>query len=389
MQEKFDFTAKTFFGLEEVLADELKQLGAEDILIKNRAVLFRGNDELMYRANYHLRTAISILKPVCTYNARNDDELYKFAQYVNWDMYLRKGFTFAIESSVHSNFFKHSQYASLKLKDAIVDQMMKKYGTRPDVDTEDPNILINLHISNDLVTISLNSSGEPLYKRGYRVAADIAPLNEVLAAGLVLLSGWNGKTPLIDPMCGSGTIPIEAALIANKIPPGLYRKSFAFEKWKDYDPDLFEEIASEEPEDDDKKAIIVASDMSSRAISIAQKNIQSASLGKYIRTTVSNFEDLENRFPHGGTIIMNPPYGERMRPDTLRTIYSNMGTTFKRNFTGFSAWVMSSNIDGLKNIGLQYKKKIKLYNGPLECYFMKYELFSGPLKVKKLSDRTE
>lgn len=389
MQGKLELTAKTFFGLEQVLAEELEGIGAGDIQIRNRAVTFTGTKETMYKANYHLRTAISILKPVCTYNAQNEDELYKYAQLVNWDMFLKKGFTFAVESTVHSKLFKHSQYAALKIKDAIVDQLFKKYGSRPDVDTENPNVLINLHIANDLVMLSLNSSGEPLYKRGYRVAADLAPLNESLAAGLVLLSGWNKRSPLIDPMCGSGTIAIEAALIAHNIPPGIYRQSFGFEKWFDFDQELFENVTSEESDEEERKIAILASDMSPRATSIAIKNIQSASLGRFIRCTTVPFEDMENRFPMGGTIIINPPYGERMRPDTLKSIYSKIGSTLKHNFPGFTAWVISSNQDALRNIGLQYRDKFKLFNGTLECFFQKYEMFSGPRKVLSQSNEVK
>lgn len=382
-EAKYDLTAKTFYGLEEVLAKELKELGAENIKIANRAVNFRADLRLMYLANFHLRTAISILKPVHTFKVKNEDDLYKKIQDFDWSQVFSLKQTFAVEPTVYSPVFKHSQYVALKTKDAIVDQFREKTGKRPFVDTENPDIIINLHISDLHCTVSLNSSGEPLFKRGYRISAQEAPLNEVLAAGLIALSGWQPHQHFIDPMCGSGTLAIEAALIANKVPSGIFRKKFGFESWTDFNKDLFTEITSDDEGESATvaKARILASDVASKSISIARSNIKNAFLHNSIETNVSDFlssvPDVDS-----GVIIMNPPYGERLKQENISNFYKEIGNTLKQNYKNFDAWIITSNFDALKSLGLHPTKKIKLMNASLECTFNRYSIYEGSNKKK-------
>jgi putative N6-adenine-specific DNA methylase len=381
--DNFDIIVKTFYGLEEILASELKELDAKNIRLGNRAVTVRGNKELLYRINYSLRTAVCVLKPLLTFNARNEDELYKKTLAIEWDRIFGLQQTFAIESVVYSSIFKHSQYAALKVKDAIVDQYRQKTNHRPDVDTENPDILINLHIAEEKVTLSLNSSGEPLFKRGYRIAGQQAPLNEVLAAGLIKLSGWNAHTNFIDPMCGSGTLLIEAALIANNIPPGIFRKKFSFENWPDFDHKLFHSLINvyknEKPKTFEHK--IIGADISPGAIKIARKNIKNAFLHNKIELCISSFEDLNPNI-HLGIMITNPPYGERIKQNNIQMFYKNFGDILKKKFAGYEVWILSSNKDAMKHIGLHPSKKIKLMNGALECMYNKYEIYSGSKQQK-------
>ena len=383
-EQQVDFIAKTFFGLERVLADELKVIGANNINISNRAVTFSGNKEVLYKANFHLRTAISILQPIVTFKASNEEELYSQVQKINWDNYFTLKQTFAIEPTVYSPIFKHAQYASLKTKDAIVDQFRNNTGKRPFVDPENPDILINLHISDTTCTISLNSSGEPLFKRGYRSATQEAPINEVLAAGLILLSGWDPENNFIDPMCGSGTLLIEAALIANKIPPGIFRKNFGFENWPDFDIDLFNKISSED-EDVKKNTTpngrIIGIDISPKAIAIARNNIKNASLHNTIELHIGDLNDFSPEI-NSGVIVTNPPYGERLKNDDMNLFYEQFGNTLKNKYRNFDAWVISSNIEAVKSIGLHASKKIKLKNAALECTFNKYQIYEGSKKKK-------
>jgi len=377
-----ELIAKTFLGFEGVLANELKNIGAKNVKEGNRYVSFSGENEIIYKANFYLRTALSILKPISTFTAENEDDLYKMVQNVNWDTILSLKKTFAVEPTVHSSVFKHGQYAALKTKDAIVDQFRSKTQKRPYVDTENPDILINLHISEKVCTLSLNSSGEPLYKRGYRVSNHEAPLNEVLAAGLILLSGWNPNQDFIDPMCGSGTLAIEAALIANKIPPGIFRKKFAFENWPDFDEELFSKITNDdESEEISALGKIFSSDISPKAVSIARNNIKSASLHNKINLSNIDFFELKSE-SESGVIIINPPYGERLKTDDLNSFYENIGNTLKHKYAGFEVWILSSNYEAMKFIGLHPTKKIKVLNGSLECSFNKYQIYTGSKKMK-------
>lgn len=371
------FVAKTLYGLEQVLSEELLSLGAADVEAGNRAVMFKGDMSLLYKANYCLRTALSVLMPVAEFRIRSKDDLYKTASKVAWDTYMDPDDTFSVVAVVNSTHFSHTGYAGLLLKDSIVDYFRNKTGHRPSVDTTDPTIVINLHVSNDQVTISLDSSVVPLFKRGYRQEQSIAPLNEVLAAGILLLSGWNASTTLTDPMCGSGTIPIEAGLIACRIPPGKFRSFFGFQKWKDFDELLFGNIKQE------CNSLITASpvkiygsDISETVINFARVNVDRAGLSETIALDICDFKDLKS-VDSSGFVVLNPPYGQRIQPEEIDKLYGIIGTTLKHNFPGTIAWLITSNKDSLKHVGLKPRKKVTLFNGALECVLLKYEMYQG------------
>jgi putative N6-adenine-specific DNA methylase len=370
--------AKTLAGLENVLADEIRALGAESVLAERRAVSFVGDQEMMYKANFHLRTAIKILKPIAEFEVTNRDELYDHAKEIPWTNYLALGKSFAIDATVQSEMFVNSMFASLRVKDAIADQFREATGKRPSVNSDDPDIRINVHLMNNHCTLSLDSSGESLHKRGYRIGQGEAPINEVLAAGMILLTGWHGEKDFLDPMCGSGTLLIEAAMIAKGIPPGMYRKSFGFEQWPDFNEKLFEEIYNGEYEKEFNGKIF-GSDISPMDIALAKANVKNASLSKVIELQVHDFINMEPPFENG-IIITNPPYGERMKPQSITELYTSMGNTLKNKFAGFEAWIISSSEDGLKSVGLKPAKKIDLFNGALACSFRCFELFKGTHK---------
>ena len=375
------FVAKTLYGLEQVLARELTDLGASGVQAANRAVFFEGDKTLLYRANYSVRTALAFLMPVAEFRIRTKEDLYSGGSKVEWTNYMGENDTFSIVPVVNSPLFGHTGYAALVLKDAIADYFRKKTGKRPSVDSVDPGILINLHVSNDRVTISLDSSVIPLFKRGYRQEQTAAPLNEALAAGILLISGWNATSTLTDPMCGSGTIPIEAGLMACRIPPGKFRQSFGFQKWKDYDEILFLEVRKKE--DDmiiESPVKITASDILPEAVNLARANIKRAGLSKYINIEVSDFKDLK-AVDDTGVLMLNPPYGMRLNPDELDSVYGMIGTTLKHNFNGNTAWLITSNRESLKKIGLKPAEKHTLFNGALECLLLKYELYKGSRKA--------
>lgn len=378
---KFEIFAKTFYGLETVLAKELEELGAENIEIESRAVKYVGDKELLYKSNFALRTAIKVLKPILKFSAKNDVELYKSVDYIDWTEYLSRGDTLTIDSVINSEYFNHSQFVSQKIKDAIVDQLRKKTGRRPSVDTQEPTLRLNFHVNDDNCSLALDSSGESLHKRGYRIDGHIAPLNEVLAAGMILLTGWNGNSDFYDLMCGSGTILIEAAMIAYNIKPGVFRSKYAFEKWKDFDIDLFESVYDQFEEKKFEHSII-GSDYSAKTVSLARSNVKNALLDKRIGVTTKSFFDY--KFDRWGTLVMNPPYGERMGNNNLNSFYKRIGDKLKKDFSNWHVWILSSNKEALKNIGLRTSKKYTLYNGNLECKFNKYELYSGTKKKKKL-----
>lgn len=375
---KFKIVAKTLAGLENVLAVEIKALGAESVLVERRAVSFIGDQEMMYKANFHLRTAIKILKPIAEFEVTNRDELYDHAKEIPWTKYLALGKSFAIDATVQSEMFVNSMFASLRVKDAIADQFREATGKRPSVNADDPDIRINVHLMNNHCTLSLDSSGESLHKRGYRIGQGEAPINEVLAAGMILLTGWHGEKDFLDPMCGSGTLLIEAAMIAKGIPPGIYRKSFGFEHWPDFNEKLFEEIYNGDYEKEFNGKII-GSDISPMDIAIARNNIKNASLSKVIELQVQDFIQMEPPFENG-IIITNPPYGERMKPQSISELYTAVGNTLKNKFAGFEAWIISSSEDGLKSVGLKPAKKIDLFNGALACSYRCFELFKGTHK---------
>ncbi len=378
------FVAKTLFGLENVLADELIALGGEEISKANRAVLFTGDMSLLYKVNYMSRTALSVLMPIKEFWVKSADDLYRKCFQIEWDRYMDVDNSFSVVPVVQSQLFNHTGYAGLKLKDAVADYFRKINGRRPSVNPANPDILINLHISNDRATVSLDSSLIPLFKRGYRQEQAAAPLNEVLAAGMLFISGWNGSTDLIDPMCGSGTIPIEAGLIASNIPPGKFRNFFGFQRWKGYDKEIFKMIV-EMGETGIRRSPVKISgfDISELAVSQAVKNVNSAGLPDSISLDVCDIKTLKAP-DNEGIIFINPPYGERLLPEETDTLYDMIGTVLKHNFTGYTAWIISSNKDSLKHIGLKPKEKHILFNGALECSFNKYELYQGSRKAMKI-----
>jgi len=379
---KFKMVAKTFRGLEDVLFSELETLGAIDLVKGNRMVEFAGNQEMLYKANFHLRTALKILKPIYEFKIKNENELYKSIQTIDWSEYFDLKSTFAVDSVVFSNNFTHTKYVALKVKDAIVDQFRDKFGKRPYVDVEDPDLRINIHISNETCTVSLDSSGDSLHKRGYRIKTNKAPLNEVLAAGMILLSGWDKKSLFIDPMCGSGTLVIEAAMMAHNVPPGLYRKKFGFETWKDFNSDLLEDIYEEESPENKIDINIIGADISEIATRITSENIDNAALKKRIDIITKPINDFIPPKDEYGTIITNPPYGERLKKDEINGFYKELGDKFKKSFKGYNIWLISSNFGAIKHIGLHPSKKLILYNGALECKFLNYEIYEGSKKRK-------
>jgi putative N6-adenine-specific DNA methylase len=377
------FIAKTLYGLENVLSEELRNLGAGNIQIANRAVSFEGDKGFLYKVNYCSRTALSILMPIADFRIRSKEDLYKAGARIEWERYIDADDTFSIAPVVNSPHFGHTGYAGLILKDAIADTFRNKMGRRPSVDTDNPRLLVNLHISNDLVTVSLDSSVTPLFKRGYRQEQSVAPLNEVLAAGILLLSGWNAASAFTDPMCGSGTFPIEAALIACKIPPGKFRKFFGFQRWRDFDEDLFQKVMLENNNKILSSPVqISGSDISQETLQFAKTNVDRAGLNDVISLKVSDFKDLQSE--EGGYVFMNPPYGQRIKPEEIDSLYSMIGSTLKHKFPGSTALLISSNKESLKHVGLKPKEKHVLFNGALECILVKYEMYSGTKKVRKL-----
>jgi len=377
------FVAKTLYGLEKVLSEELIGLGAGNVQTANRAILFEGEKSLLYKVNYSVRTALSVLMPLADFKIRSKEDLYKGGSKIEWDRFMDTDDTFSIVPVINSPHFGHTGYAGLIIKDAIADYFRNKTGRRPSVDTTNPRILINLHISNDNVTISLDSSVVPLYKRGYRQEQTVAPLNEVLAAGILLLSGWNVSSTLTDPMCGSGTIPIEAGMIASKIPPGKFRQFFGFQKWKDFDEDLFEKIKLECNSQIGLSPVkIFGSDVSEETLKFAKANVARAGLSDVITLEKSDFKDLKSIDEHG-YVFLNPPYGQRIQPEEIDLLYGMIGTTLKHNFPGTTAWLITSNKESLKHIGLKPKEKHTLFNGALECVLLKYEMYTGTKKLWK------
>lgn len=374
--------AKTLYGLEKVLASELKELGADDPRPVNRAVIFEGDVRLLYKVNYCSRTAMSILVQIAEFRIHSADDLYKNSSRIDWKRYLDPERTFSIVPVVNSPHFNHTGYAGLRLKDAIADWFRHLTGRRPSVDTTDPDIVFNLHISNDQVTVSIDSSVIPLFKRGYRKEQGLAPMNEVLAAGIIMLSGWNAETSILDPMCGSGTIPIEAALIASRIPPGKFRSSFGFQRWTDYNEEIFKSIKQECEDAIIKPGIkISCSDISEISVDQARKNIESAGLSGIITPERADFRNL--KADDKGFIIMNPPYGERMKQSENDNLYGMIGSTLKHNFPGYKALLITSDKESLKQIGLKPKVKVTLYNGSIECVLVKYELYEGSRKRQR------
>lgn len=383
LEKELEITAKTVFGLEEILKNEIIALGGKKVKAVTRAVSFIGDLELVYKCNLHLRTAISVLVKIDSFQAFNERRLYKGISNFDWTQFLDVNDTFVVSSSVNSRYFDHSHYVKLKVKDAIADQFMEKFGERPSVAKYGANAQINIRISENHVDVSLNSSGEHLFKRGYREETNDAPINEVLAAGLIKLAGWKGNSNFIDPMCGSGTLLIEAALIANNIAPCIDRKDFGFMHWKNFDQELWDKVyGAAKKVLTNKKVKIIGSDIDATTVRKAKINISNSIVADAIEIREGDLADYKNEFD-SGIVICNPPYGERLdNPETLS--YKFMGDAFKQNFSGFDCWVISSNLSALKNLGLRPSRKIKVFNGALECSFRKFEMYRGTKKIHKL-----
>jgi putative N6-adenine-specific DNA methylase len=380
MKEEFELIAKTFQGLEEVLAKELTELGAGEIEIGRRMVAFKGDKEMMYRANFALRTAIRILKPIKRFEAKSADEVYDAIKAIHWEDYLGVDQSFSVDAVVFSNEFRHSKFVAYRVKDAIADYFREKTDKRPSVRLTNPDLALNIHIAETKCTLSLDSSGESLHRRGYRQEAVEAPLNEVLAAGMILMTGWNGECDLIDPMCGSGTIPIEAALIARNIAPGVFRKEYAFEKWPDFDQELFDAIYNDDSKEREFTHHIYGYDNNPRANEIATHNVKAAGVSRDVTLKIQPFQQFEQP-AEKSLIITNPPYGERISTDNLLDLYKMIGERLKHAFMGNDAWILSYRDECFDQIGLKPSEKIHLFNGALECQFRKYQIFDGKYKA--------
>lgn len=388
MNQEFELIAKTFQGLEEVLAQELTELGASNIEIGRRMVSFTGDKAMMYRANFCLRTAIRILKPIKHFTAKTADEVYEAVKSIEWENYLDNMSSFAVDAVVFSNEFRHSKFVAYKVKDAIVDYFREKTGNRPSVRINNPDVSFNIHVAEDQCTLSLDSSGESLHRRGYRQEQVEAPLNEVLAAGMILMTGWRGECDLIDPMCGSGTIPIEAALIARNIAPGVFRKEFGFEKWKDFDQDLFDSIYNDDSQERELNHKIYGYDNNPKANEIATHNVKAAGVTKDVILKIQPFQQFEQP-AEKSIIITNPPYGERISSGDLLDLYQMIGERLKHAFIGNDAWILSYRDECFDQIGLKPSIKIPLFNGALECQFRKYQLFDGKYKAFRSDNEGE
>ena len=382
MENNFKMVAKTFFGFEEILAKELAVLGAQEITPGVRMVGFKGDLGFMYKANLSLRTALKILKPIYFFRVTNEESLYKGISGINWSKYLNANQTFVIDSTVHSEKFNHTEFVSQKCKDAIVDQFRERTGSRPSIDKMHPDLRINIHIDKDQCSVSLDTSGASLHHRGYRTATNIAPINEVLAAGMLLLSGWDGQGDFIDPMCGSGTILAEAAMIACNIPANINRKEFAFEKWHDWDNDLFDMIvASMLKKVREFHYTMKGYDKAPSAVEKAKSNIKNANLDEYIKIEERNFFETEKETKGPLHMVFNPPYGERLDIQMER-FYREIGDTLKQSYPGTNAWFITANLEALKFVGLKPSRKIKLFNGSLEARLVKYEMYEGSKRTK-------
>ncbi len=385
-KEKFKMVAKTMVSLEEVLADELREIGAENVVVGNRAVEFEGDMRLLYRANYCCRTALAILKPFAEFDANDDQELYDQVYRIRWEKILDVDGTFMIDSTTSGEVFTHSYYAALKTKDAIVDRFRRNFGKRPSIDTEMPDYKFNLHIRDNHVTLLMNASGDSLHKRGYRQGVGVAPINEVLAAGLLKLAGWKCDCNFFDPMCGSGTMLIEAAMMANNIPAQYYRGNrFGFMKWKEFNLGEWKSVKNEEDRKIgafDFEGEIWGNDIDEQVIQQCEKNLEYTKLHKDVMLHIGDFADQEP--PEGKTLIVtNPPYGERIKVEDLNAMYEKLGDTFKQKYgADCDVWLITSDFEAMKHIGLHPSKKIPVQNGSLDCRFLHFELYDGSKKAK-------
>ncbi len=384
--ENYRMIAKTFFGFEDILAKELENMGAQEVETGVRMVSFKGDKGFMYKANVGLRTALKILKPIYSFKANSEQALYKGIASVNWGKYLNANQTFVIDATVHSTFFNHTEFVSQKCKDAIVDQFRERTGSRPSIEKRFPDLRINIHIDKDQVSVALDTSGNPLNQRGYRASTNIAPINEVLAAGMLMLSGWNGETDFLDPMCGSGTLLVEATMIACQIPANINRKEFAFEKWNDWDNELFDNIVNSLL----KKVrefhhSMIGMDKAPSAVEKARENIKNANLEAYIKVEEKNFFDTQKTAEGKLQMVFNPPYDERLSID-MEDFYKNIGDTLKKSYPNTNAWFITANLEALKFVGLKPSRKIKLFNAGLEAKLVKYEMYEGSKRTKFQAD---
>lgn len=381
MGKNFVMLAKTLYGLEDLLAEELRSLGASNVERGVRSVSFEGDSGFMYKANLCCRTAIKILKPIKSFNVFNEDQLYSRIYDIPWEDYMQSNGTLSCESTVFSNRFSHSKYIALKTKDAIVDRFRDRTGHRPDIDRYNASLHVDIHIDRGIATVSLNSSGPSLHKRGYRAALVTAPINEVLAAGIVLLTGWRGQTHFLDPMCGGGTLLIEAAMIAAGIPANINRSQFGFQLWPDYDVELFELIRQsalnriKEP-----KVAIKGYDMDEEVVYKARQNVKAANLEEFIKVEKRDFFKSKKEQDGPLQLVFNPPYDERLGISSIADFYGKIGSTLKHSYPGSKAWMITAQLEGLKSVGLRPSKKIKLYNGKLDSRLVCYELYEGSKK---------
>ena len=373
--------AKTLTGLEGVLAAELEALGAEDVAPVNRAVSFRGDLEILYRANLACRTATRILKPLSNFSVRKSDDLYRGVSRIDWTGLLSADDSLAVDAVISNTVFDNSLFVAQRTKDAVVDQVRSRTGRRPSVDLQNPTVRLNIHIVGREASLALDASGSPLHRRGYREEGGQAPVNEVLAAGIIALTGWDGTTPFVDPMCGSGTFLIEAALRALNVAPGLIRDRFGFQQWPDYDEALYAGVVGELQHSISREAAapIIGSDIDARAIKAARANAHRASVSEVVR-----FEQkpvMQQIPPPGpGVAVMNPPYGERLKSDDLEALYRGIGDALKANYENYDAFVFTANLEAAKRVGLRTSRRITLYNGPLESRLLKYEMYRGTRK---------
>ncbi len=385
MDKNFNMLAKTLFGFEELLAKELTQLGAQEVKTGVRSVSFVGDKGFMYKANLALRTAIKILMPIHSFRVNNEKDLYDQVYKMDWSKYVKPTGTIAVDATVHSPLFTHSLYIAQKTKDAVVDKFRDTTGERPNVDLKFPDLKINVHIDRNMCNISLDTSGDSLHKRGYKIATNIAPINEVLAAGLIMLSGWDGQTNFMDPMCGSGTILVEAAMIACNIPPNLMRKEFAFERWQDWDVELFEKIEeSLLSKTRDFHHKIIGYDKAPSAVAKAKENVNNAKLEDFIEVRHEDFFKTQKAGHEKLHMVFNPPYGERLDIE-MESFYKSIGDTLKQSYPGTDAWFITSNLDALKHVGLRPSRKIHLVNAKLEARLVKYEMYEGSKKGKYMN----
>jgi len=382
--KKYPIIIKTLAGLEKILAEEVSAMGGQDIQPLNRAVKCTGNNETLYKINYLCRTAQRVLKVIGEFDVRNEDDLYASVKKYKWPELFDIGQTFAVNAVTNNSTISNSHYAALKAKDAIADHFRDRFNERPSVDLEKPDLRIHVHITGTRCTLLLDSSGDSLHKRGYRRIQGEAPISEVLAAGMIMLTGWDTKLPLYDPMCGSGTILTEAAMIAGNIPAGYFRNDFGFKRWRDFDPDLWDGIkADAEHQIIKDKPIIIGSDVNQRTLKSTIENIAAAGLEKEIQVKQVAFEDSSPPVERPGVIIFNPPYGERMQKADLESFYKMIGDTLKHKYPDWQAWLITSDPSALKSVGLRTSRKIQLFNGPLECRFVRYDLYSGSKKQGK------